>query len=115
MSALIDILNNGIPAETIGGVASATVLQLIDKIKTVFRRKPITDNELKKKIEDNADIRKALVELQNELLKRNIITKEQSAIIGDNEININISKKIDKDIKGLQKTIIGNNKATISL
>ena len=73
LNTLIQIINNGIPAEIVGGVASEMIVRLIDKVKAMFNGKAVTKEKLEQLIVENAELKETLTELQNELTKANII------------------------------------------
>ena len=114
MSTLIDILNNGIPAEIIGGVASTTLIRLIDKVKNAFNGNPITEKTFQDLTESNAEIKEIMVELQKELKKMKInirqITKD-----GINTSNIKVQRTTDKDFDIFQSNEKGDNNQTLEL
>jgi len=87
LSTLIQILNNPIPAGIIGGVVSEAIIRLIDKIKAKFDGKEITKEKLERLMNENADLKEALIELENELAKENIIINKAEKIEVKNQFN----------------------------
>ena len=80
LDALIQILNNGISANVIGGVASEMIVRLIDKAKAMFNGKAITKETLERLIDENVELKKTLAELHNELTKSNVIINNADKI-----------------------------------
>jgi hypothetical protein len=99
MNALVDILNNGIPAEIIGGLASTGIVQLIEKTKVAFKGKSVTKDELEKMQESNEEVKKLLSELQNKLP---IVIKQLNEE-GKNEATITVLKELTKAIAVIQE------------
>ena len=73
LSAIIQILNNGIPAGIVGRLASEAIIRLIDKVKGKFNGKAVTEEKLKQLMAENDDLKETLAELQDELAKENIL------------------------------------------
>lgn len=73
LNALIQIINNGIPAGIVGGVASEMIVRLIDKVKVMFSGKTITKEKLEQLMAENVELKEILVQLQDKLIKENII------------------------------------------
>ena len=74
LSILANILNNGIPAEIVGGVESEMIVRLIDKAKAMFNGKTITKEKLEQLMAENVELKETLEKLHNELIKLNIIS-----------------------------------------
>jgi len=87
LSALIQILNNGIPAGIISKVAADIIVKQIDKVKVMFNGKAITEEKLKQLIAENDDLKETLSELQNELSKEKIIVNNTDKIEIKNQFN----------------------------
>ena len=88
LSALIQILNNGIPAEIIGGVSSTMIVELLNKVKTLFKNKEVNVNS---KQELN-DIKKVLSELQEELKQSSVTINTEK--VGTQIINSTFEKEV---------------------
>ena len=87
LSTLIQIINNGIPAEIVGGVASEMIVRLIDKAKAMFNGKTITKEKLEQLMAENAELKETLIKLQNEWTKGNIIINNAEKIEIKNQFN----------------------------
>ena len=70
LSAIIQILNTGIPA----GIISKVVA---DKIKAMFNGKEVTEEKLKQLIVENDDLKETLEDLQKELTKNKTVINTQ--------------------------------------
>lgn len=87
LSALIQILNNGIPAGIVSKVAADIIVKQIDKIKAMFNNKAITEDKLKQLMAENDDLKETLLALQNELSKEKIIVNNADKIEIKNQFN----------------------------
>ena len=87
LSTLVQILNNGIPAGIVGGVASEMIVRLIDKAKAMFNGKAITKEKLEHLMVENIELKVTLTNLQDELIKANIINSADKIEIKSQFIN----------------------------
>jgi hypothetical protein len=85
LSELVKIVNSGIPAGIVARLTSEAIIRLIDKIKVKFNGKAVTEEKLKQLMNENADLRETLEDLEKELIKENIIING----VGKVEINHN--------------------------
>jgi len=86
-STLVQIINNGIPAGIVGGVAAEMIVRQIDKIKAMFKGKDITKEKLEKLISENTELKNTLANLQSEYTKGNIIINNAQTIEIGTQIN----------------------------
>ena len=87
LDALVQIINNGIPAATIGGIASEMIVRQIDKVKGMFNGKAITKETLERLMTENVELKETLAELQNELTKTNVIINYADKIDIEKQFN----------------------------
>jgi len=80
LSALIQIINSGIPAGIVTRLASEAILKLIEKVKAKFNGKAVTEEKLKQLMDENVELKETVVELQNGLAKENIFINNDGKI-----------------------------------
>lgn len=72
IATLIQVLNQGLPAEALGGLTSAAIIGLVNKAKNLFKNKEITAETITEVIESNPENKEILESLDAELLKHNV-------------------------------------------
>ena len=82
---LLSALNTGIPSEAIGSLSAHSILSLIAKIKSYFKKGKITEEDIKKKITNDPDFANDISELQKLLGDNSII------MIGKNNTKIDVN------------------------
>jgi hypothetical protein len=81
IQTLTQILNNGIPAEALGGITSSIIIDLFNRVKNLFgNKKEVTTDEVKQIIDENIENKNLVQELLNELSKSGLIVNNAEKI-----------------------------------
>lgn len=67
ITALIQILNEGIPSEAIGGITSAVVIDLFNRAKNLYKGKEINEENTKLLLDNNSEFKSIIEQIESEL------------------------------------------------
>jgi hypothetical protein len=77
----IQLINNGIPAEAIGGLTSAAVIGLWNKAKGFFKGNTPTEEEYNQMLTTNTEFQNTIKELVVEMQKTGYTVNEADLIV----------------------------------
>ena len=80
ISNLIQILNNGIPAEALGGISSTIIIDLFNRVKNLFKNKKINEDILNEIYNQNQENEKLIQELVQELSRQTISVNKEGKL-----------------------------------